>query len=117
METPTQEPGRPGFTVALTHQLSDPHTATGPPTPNSALLCETVSKRHNSWGLGESFSRGQRIRKWGICILKGVDNKRESRSEVKLHYKRSLFPMSLSEAIFPCTFLPPRFRFSSGRKE
>lgn len=33
-----------------------PHTATQRPTPNSALLCDTVSKQHNSWGLWESFS-------------------------------------------------------------
>lgn len=32
-----------------------------------------------------------RIRKLSICILKGVDNKRESFSEVKLDYKRFLF--------------------------
>lgn len=37
-----------------------PHTATQRPTPNSTLLCDTVSKQHNSWGLWESFSSAQR---------------------------------------------------------
>lgn len=54
-----------------------------------------------------------RIRKLSICILKGVDNKRESFSEVKLDYKRFLF-----KCHFLWTFSRSRsfllFPFSSG---
>lgn len=91
-KAPIQKRGRPGFTVALSltsyvtsHRYSAPY-GTVPsfvklyPSNTTPVECEKafpVSK------VG--------IRKLGISSLKEVDNQRESFSEVKSDYKRSLF--------------------------